>query len=71
MPPNDPLLQAKPGLQADPLGKTLCARHQADDASTVTKGVLVMIKLGKVSVETRGDKISFFPEVTGELEVFV
>ncbi len=30
-----------------------------------------MMKLGKVSVETRGDKLSFFPEVSGELEVFI
>lgn len=29
-----------------------------------------MIKLGKVSVETRGAKTFFVPEVSGELEIF-
>jgi hypothetical protein len=69
-PCSDALLNAKPGLQLRRLGKTLCARHQSDDASIATKGVLIMIKLGKVSVETRGDKLSFIPEVSGEPEVF-
>lgn len=71
MPVKDALLNEKQGLQLGWLGKNLCARHRFDDASTVTKGVLVMIKLGKVSVETRGDKTSFVPEVSGELEVFI
>jgi hypothetical protein len=70
MPFRDRLPEAQADLQLRPLGKTLCARHQADGVSIVTKGVLVMIKLGKVSVETRGVKISFFPEGSGELEVF-
>jgi hypothetical protein len=49
----------------------LLARRQADRASSVAKGALLMIKLGKVSVETRGDKTAPWGEVSQEPEIFI